>query len=155
MILPVLVFVGCVSNGETSYEKKTYYKDGQIKSEEYVESESPNSPVNPASIQKDNGNVKTSTGNTQAIDHVMSSITSYSSWAGILLIVIGLVMTLGASYIPMVTFTKGLIVMGVGVGMLFLPNIINRYSWVIVLSGIGIVIFLFADDIERYYREMT
>lgn len=151
-VLPLLIVVfGCASQGTTSYYSAEYYKDGSIKKEKRIQNESPDNPVSPASIKVSDKETSASTGNTQAVDMAMDTIATGSTWGGLILMFLGTLIVIGSGYFPMLKWNKGLIVIGIGAGLFWLPILIDRFTWVIPIGLLVTAFLLFGDEIQEWF----
>lgn len=158
-ILPVLVLllIGCGTyRGKTSVERTM--PDG---SSWEVKSWTPSGPKTPANINvrfassRGKTKITTGTGRQQSHDFVMEGISGILAWIGGIMIFIGLLVSLGAGYIPLLNWMDGLYIMAGGAGVIWLPIFFDRYTWLIVVifvvAGAGIMIYkeYEKDDLKR------
>lgn len=149
-VVVLMSMLGCAGTGEIIYHKKDYEK-GSLVTEKWIEVEQPSNATTPARLEwGESITNKGVTGRQQAHDFVMEGISSYTSWAGIFLVIAGLALTAGSGYFPMIKWNKGLILIGGGFALLWFPVIIDRYTWVLV-AGVAGVGLLFAEDLYYYF----
>jgi hypothetical protein len=135
-------------SSDSKAEEKTHQPDKErIKKvvEHKVKVQQPPDSVKPATIEKTSkdgqNHVTASTGSEQAKDHTMLAITNKATWFGIALIGTGVAMLVLRLWIPIIPIFLPIVLGAIGAGMFFLPVLIDRYAWIVMLLLVGAVIW--------------
>lgn len=132
VLISIPTFLYCASPGKIDYKKKV--TSGSTTNTTEMTVTTPTSPVKPATLQGNiDGDMTASTGNQQQRDFAMEGITSIMTWAGVIVMIIGLGIAVGAGYIPLLNWRHGLFVMGGGGAIIALSVFLAEYTWVLLV----------------------
>jgi len=112
--------------------RRTVHETGSVKT--------PPGGEEPATIQLDGQHTKLSSGTGHKIDMALAGVTHMATWIGAILIFIGVGSFVARWWIPVIPMTASLLVIGAGVGALFMPVVIDRFWWAIPLCACALIL---------------
>jgi len=98
------------------------------------------------------GSLRASTGARQQVDQVGLRRTGIVTWSGVGLCVLGATLIVARAWLPVIPMSASIAAIGVGVGLLWLPAVIEQYTWLLVASGGLIAILYLTGGIDNWLK---
>lgn len=147
LLVAVLLLVGCAQTGYIKVHRIDE-QEGR-KTVQMTEVRQPTGAIAPASLAMNidpavtqPSGLSASTGASQPLDQALAQLSSLPL-IGVGLCVVGLLLIVAKAWFPLLPLELGIGLMLLGVAIIMLPMLLDRYMWVLIIAAIGVGLYSF------------